>query len=239
VFLVAGLWFASRQLARAGEAPHKGGDSTPKTAVFPLPTDFEVKVLAAGLSPRTLAAAGVGQGSILATLQAAADQMNAAPIALDIAEETRSAARVTADALAQKIQSGKASQEEIASYPAAKSALESAEAACLSVIDGYFTAATANLTSNQRAALVTIRANKAWSFPEEYLVVNRSEADWIALRDALANERIAVDLPDTLSQSCQALLATVRADPAVSFARTSIQTSLTQITSAWNTAAGD
>jgi len=165
--------------------------------------------------------------------------MNGAPIALDAADSAYASGRVAADALAAKIQSGKASQEEIASYPAAKTALESAEAARLSVLDGYFTAATSSLTSNQRAALVTIRANKAWSFPEEYLVVNRSEADWIALRDALANERIAVDLPDTLSQTCQALLAAVRADPAVSFASTSVETSLTQVTSAWNTAAGD
>jgi hypothetical protein len=248
-FLVAGAWFASRQLARAGDSkdtviadaatPAAKKDSAARAVVYPVPTDFKAKLLAAGLSPRALAAAGVSSISVLPTLQAAADQMNAAPIALDNAEETRSNARVAADALARKIQSGKASQEEIASYPAAKAALESAEAACQSVLDGYFTAATANLTSNQRAALITIRANKAWTLPEQYLVVNRSESSWVALRDALANERIAVELPGSASQSCTDLLSTVRADPAVSFATTSIQTGLTQITTAWNTAAGD
>ncbi len=249
LFIVAGLWFAGRQLARAGETPFKGGDrigdagaagsSTAKAVVFPLPTDFKVKLLRAGLTPRALAAAGVSQGSVLPTLQAAADQMNGAPTAMDNADASYRSARAAADALAAKIQGGTASQEEIASYPSAKTALESAEAARLSVLDGYFSSATANLTANQRAALVTIRGNRALGFPEEYLVVTRTEAQWLALRDALSNERQAAELPDMASEAATQLLTTFRADPAVSFASTSVETSLTQVTSAWNTAAGD
>jgi hypothetical protein len=249
VFLVAGLWFASRQLARAGEAPLKSRDSAAdaaastkspaKLVVFPLPTDFKVRLLRAGLTPRALAAAGVSMNSILPTLQAAADQMNGAPTALASADASYASARGVADALAAKIQGGKASQEEIASYPAAQTALESAEAARQSVIDGYFTAATANLTSNQRTAMITIRANKVVGFPEEYLVVERSEAQWLALRDALSTERQAVELPDMTSEAATQLLTTFRADPAVSFASTSVQSNLTQVTSAWNTASGD
>jgi hypothetical protein len=244
VFLVAGLWFASRQLARAGETPLKGGDSdsatsAPKLVVFPLPTDFKVRLLRAGLTPRALAAAGVSVNSVLPTLQAAADQMNGAPTALASADAGYASARAAADALATKIQGGKASQEEIASYPAAKTALESAEAARLSVLDGYFAAATANLTANQRTALITIRANKAVGFSEEYLVVERTEAQWLALRDALSTERQAIELPDMASEAATQLLTAFRADPAVAFAMTSAQTGLTQITSAWNTAAGD
>ena len=247
VLLSTTLWIVGRGVAHAGDSKDvsiadasmpakKAGAST---TVLPLPTDFKVKLLAAGLSPRALAAAGVSQGSILATLQAAADQMNAAPIALDNAEETRATARIAADALVRKIQSGKASQEEIVSYPAAASALAAAEAACQSVLDNYFSSAISNLPLGQRTALTNIRANKAWELPEEYLVVSRSEAEWVALRDALANERIAVDLPDTASQSCAQLLSTVRAAPAVASAMTAVQTNLQTITSAWNTAAGD
>jgi len=244
VFLVACLWFASRQLAHAGDASVRGGDSAstdsaPKAAVFPLPTDFKVRLLRAGLTPRALAAASVSVNSVLPTLQAAADQMNGAPTALASADASYASARATADALAAKIQGGKASQEEIASYAAAKTALESAEAARLSVLDGYFTAATANLTSNQRTALITIRANRALGFPEEYLVVERTEAQWLALRDALSVERQAQELPDMASEAATQLLTTFRADPAVAFASTSVQTGLPLITNAWNTAAGD
>jgi hypothetical protein len=243
LFLVAGLWFASRQLARAGETRLMGGDiaasNSAAKAVVPLPTDFKVRLLRAGLTPRALAAAGVQQGSVLPTLQAAADQMNGAPTALDSADASYRSARGAADALAAKIQGGKASQEEIASYPATKAAVESAEAARQSVLDGYFTAATANLTANQRTALITIRANKALGFQEEYLVVERTEAQWMGLRDALSTERQAIELPDMASESATQLLTTFRADPAVSFASTGVQTNLTQVTSAWNTAAGD
>jgi hypothetical protein len=249
LILVAGLWFAGRQLARAGETPLKGGDrigdagaaggSAAKTVVFPLPTDFKVKLLRAGLAPRALAAGGVSVNSILPTLQAAADQMNGAPVALENADSMYVAARVAADALARKIQSGTASQEEIASYPAAKTALDSTESARQSVLDGYFSTATAILTANQRAALITIRANKAWGFPDEYLVVNKTEAQWLALREALSVEHQAIELPDMGSPAAQELLTTFRADPAVAFATTSVQTNLPQITNAWNTAAGD
>ena len=237
-FLVAGLWFANRQLARAGEAPIKGGDSAAKATVFPLPTDFKEKLLRAGLTPRALAAAGVSPASVLPTLQAAADEMNSTPTALDTADASYASARTTSDALAARIQSGKANQEDLASYLVAKTALVSAEATRQSEVDGYFTAATANLTSNQRAALVTIRANRAWGFPEEYLVVERTEAQWLALRDALSIERQVSGLPDMTSESATQILATFRADPAVSFATTGVQTSLIQITTAWNTAAG-
>src|SRR5258706_3718774 len=201
LFIVAGLWFAGRQLARAGETPFKGGDrigdagaagsSTAKAVVFPPPTDFKVKPLRAGLPPGALAAAGVSQGSVLPTLQAAADQMNGAPTAMDNADASYRSARAAADALAAKIQGGTASQEEIASYPSAKTALESADAARLSVLDGYFSSATANLTANQRAALVTIRGNQALGLPEEYLVVTRTEAQWLHLQHALSHVRQA------------------------------------------------
>jgi hypothetical protein len=249
LFICAALWFAGRQLASAGETPLKGGDKiadvgapsakAARTAVFPVPSDFKVKLLRAGLDPRALCAAGVGSGSILASLQAAADTMNGAPTALDSADTSFASSRNAADALARKIQSGKASQEEIANYPAAQNALQSAEAAQQSVLDGFFLAAIANLSNPQRVALANIRANKSWELPAEYLVVTRSEPDWVALRDALANERIAVELPGTLSQSAQALLTTVRADSAVAAARTSVQNALTTLTNAWNTAVGD
>jgi hypothetical protein len=253
VFLAAAVWFAGRQLARAGETPLKGGEklgdsivaaSAPKakparTAVFPVPGDFKVKLIRAGLEPRALCAAGVSSGVILTALQAAADNMNGAPTSLDSADASYATAVNTADALARRIQSGKASQEEIASYPAARTALASAQSAQQSVLDGYFNAAVANLPNAQRLALANIRANKGWELPAEYLVVNRTETEWVALRDALANERIAVELPGTLSQSCQALLATVRADGSVSAALTNVQNSLTSVTNSWNTAAGD
>lgn len=253
VFFTAALWFAGRQLALAGETPTKGGEKlgdavvaasaakgdAAKTSVFPVPADFKVKLLRAGLDARSLCAAGVSSNTILATLQAAADYMNGAPTSLASADTTYASARNVADALLRTIESGKATQEELANYASTQSALQAAEAARASVLDGYFSAASANLPNAQRVVLGNIRANASRGLPAEYLVVSRSEADWVALRDALSNERIALELPDTLSQSAQTLLTTVRADQAVAAARTRVESNLTSITSAWNTAAGD
>jgi len=165
--------------------------------------------------------------------------MNGAPAAMESADASFISARVASDALVRKIQSGKATQEEIENYAATKSALDSAEAARQSVLDGYFSAAIANLSLNQRTALTTMRANRAWGFPQEYLVSSRTEAQWIELREALSNEHEAIELPGTLNETAQGLITTVRAEQAVAFATTSVQSNLTTVTSAWNTAVGD
>ena len=255
VILSVTAWLVGRGVARAGETPGRSevkdtvvaeasaaeakAATSARTAVFPVPMDFKVKLLRAGLDARALCAAGVASNSVLATLQAAADSMNGAPTALASADTTYATARNTADSLLRTIQSGKATQEELANYASAQSALQSAESARQSVLDAYFNAAIANLPNAQRLALGNIRANSSWGFPSEYLVVSRSEAQWVALRDALSNERIAVELPDTLSPSAQELLATVRADQSVAAARTNVQGNLTSVTLSWNTAAGD
>jgi hypothetical protein len=71
----------------------------------------------------------------------------------------------------------------------------------------------------------------------QYLVKARSEADWVALRDALDNERVSLKLGEDPDQASQALLATVRADPAIAAAKTNLDTKLGAVTAAWEAAA--
>lgn len=250
VLVVALFWAASRGIARAGEsradavALASSGARVPSTSaakavVHPIPHDFKVGLLRAGLDARALAAAGVSSQSVLAALQAAADVMNASPGALDTLDDAYGTARAAADARERKIQSGLASQEEVSGYAALKSARDSAAAACQTALDSIFSAAAATLTEGQRSALTTIRTNRAWGFDPEYLTVSRSEADWVHLRDALANERIAVQLPGTLDHNAQTLLSSVRADGTVAAALASVSGHLPDVASAWNTAAGD
>ena len=94
----------------------------------------------------------------------------------------------------------------------------------------------------QRATLTQIRANRAvdhsQGFPIEFQVASRTEAQWVALRDALANEKQAIKYPDTLDQDAQTLLSTTRAEGAVAAARTALDANLPAVQTAWNTAAG-
>ena len=257
VLFVALFWATSRGIAGAsetgsGEVLAVNSNTNPGAksnkplpaasslaAVHPIPQDFKVGLVRAGLDARALAAAGVPSQSVLAALQAAADVMNASPGALDSLDDAYGAARAASDARERKIQSGLATQEEVSGYAALKSARDSAAAATQTALDGIFNAAAATLTSNQRVLLTTIRANRAWGFDPEYLTVNRSEADWVRLRDALAHERIANQLPGTLNESAQTFLSGVRAEGSTAAAISAVSNSLSGITSAWNTAAGD
>lgn len=66
--------------------------------------------------------------------------------------------------------------------------------------------------------------------------MNRSEVEWVRLRDCLTNERVAVEYPDNLDQAMQAELATWRAAQSVAAAITSTGTNLSGVTAAWNSA---
>ena len=235
VFLAVALWLGIRSAgAPDSDAEHSG---------FVVPTDFKVKLVRAGLDPEALAASGVVSGGVSAVLQAAADELNAHPNALPAADTSYVAARVESDRLRTLIQSGQASQEEIASYQTQTANLASATSARLSALDAVFAAATANLTAPQRTALTQIRANRAVEhskdFPIEFMVIERPETQWVALRDALANEKLAINYPDLASEAAQSSLATWRSDQSVAAARTSLIANLTAVTTSWNTASGE
>jgi hypothetical protein len=205
----------------------------------PPPVGLRVTLLRAGLSPEALAAAGVTPVAIASTLQAVTQQLAGAPNALANADVAFANARRESDRLERLIQSGKGTQEDVAAYQSAKAALDAATAQRAAALDAVLTAATASLPTAQRTALLTARANAAWNLPPEFLVVNRSQEDWVRLRDALANERIARKLDDQPDPAAQALLANWRAVPAVAMARSGLDTHLEQVRVNWNAAAGD
>jgi hypothetical protein len=236
LFLVVPLWWSAHRvssLVPRGDSDHAG---------FVVPADFPATLIRAGLDPKALAAAGVSSGTVGSVLQAAADTINANPNALPSADTAFMSARPDVDRLAAKIQSGLATQEDFTAYQAATSALATATTQRQTALDNIFTSAIANLSAGQRATLTQIRVNRAQdmsaSHPTEFLVLDRSQEDWVSLRDCLANEHIAIKYPDTLDQGAQAQLAAWRADPAVSAAKNSLDANLAAVTTAWNTAAG-
>lgn len=206
-------------------------------APTPTPEHFEVVLIRSGLDAKALAAAGVSSGSIASVLQAASAEASEAPSALSQADATYATWRVEADRLERLITAGKGTQEDVAAYQTAKANLASATSARAAILDGYFAAGIEGLASGQRTALTKIRANRSWELPLEFLVVDREEAEWVQVRDALANERIAVDLPDTLSQAAQQSLAGWRANASVAAAKASFDANLASVTSAWNSSA--
>lgn len=202
-----------------------------------IPTDFKATLIRAGLGADALCAAGVSSGSVSSALSAVAAAINVNPTLISSTDASYASARRDVDRLKALIESGRGSQEDVSAYQTASASLTTATAARQAALDAIFTAGTANLSAGQRAALTQIRANHAYELPLEFLAVERTQTEWVDVRDALANERISAKLGDEPDAGNQASLATWRANATVSSAKTSLDTNLPGVTSAWNSAA--
>jgi hypothetical protein len=141
--------------------------------------------------------------------------------------------------LERKIQSGLATEEEVKAYPLAAAELATAKAARQSALDEVFAAGVLGLPADQRALLTTMRSNGSWSLPVAYLTVERREAEWVQLRDALDARRIFQGWGEGPPDEVTSLLATVESDPTVSKATADLDAGIAAIQSAWNAAVTD
>lgn len=141
-------------------------------------------------------------------------------------------ARVASDALLRKIQSGKGSPEDVSAYQAALAELTSATAAKEAALNACRAPAEAMISDTQRAQLARIRANKHWQLPTEFLLVDRTEVQWVALRDALANEKIAPRYGEAVGPQHASVLGSARGNADVAAAMVRIESSLAATQSA-------
>ena len=141
--------------------------------------------------------------------------------------------------LQRRVRSGLASEQEVTDVQLARQDLDDARADQQAILDDIFLVGTANLPSAQRLRLAKIRSQgTTWNMPVEYLVVDRSEQQWVRLREALANERISAELEEDPDATDQAHLASVRDDTDVSAAMTALETRLPEVRAAWEGAIG-
>ncbi len=219
------FWSRSLQIAHARTYPD------------PELLDVEVAFHRVHFGPDALAAAGVTGGQVAGMASDVTTQMIDNPGDLDGAQAAYVAAKIDVDELERKIRAGLASSAEIASLPAKQATLAAAIASLDAELDEVATAAVADLVTAVQNTLATIRANAAnWDLPAQYLVINRTEAQWVQLRDALAHERITTRLGEDQDAATMAFLATIRADPAVVLATLNLDTNGAAVESAWASA---
>jgi hypothetical protein len=199
-------------------------------------SDLQVALLRAGLGAETLTAAGVSSQEVSTIVTNAKNELVAHPTRISEDDAAFASARASADALGRKIESGQASQQEIASYATATAALESAQSERAAALDAVFSAATVSLNQTQIGLLQKMQANRAWKMSTEFLTVDRTEAEWLGLRDALSNERIAAKYGNEANAGCQTLLSTARANQTVAAAKASMVANLATVSSAWDVA---
>lgn len=230
--------FAWRLKSTTVAAPGEGGEpENSANGEPPAPDapaiDALVPLIRCGLDAQSLAAAGISAGQATSIAQNAKAALLADPKHLSDADVAYAAARSVADVLQRKIQSGRATQEEIASYAPIAAIAETKKSERDAAIEALFGIATQGLAPEAVAKLQTIRANRAaWSAPVEFLVVNRTEKDWVKLRDALANERISAKFDEPADQALAAQLATWRADAAVAAAKAGLNSNLSLVDAA-------
>lgn len=182
--LVAAFALFGLHSLRAGE---HGGEGEPPALA--LPRSVEVLLLRAGLSPQSLATAGVSGTTLAARLGAGADALLAATGSLAEADAACAALRVERDRLQRVVRSGQDAEGDPATLAALQTSLATAEAARKGVLDGVFQTLSAELSQGQRASLTQLRANERWRVPVQYRVVERSQSGWVRLRELLAHVR--------------------------------------------------
>ncbi len=213
---------------------------TPITAFtyYPAPTPLEITAALhrVNLDVHALTAAGLSANAVTALVDDAQAHLVAHSSSLPLADVAFNEARAECDRLERLIQSGLHTENDPAAFTAAGAAFTQAQTDRQEVLNDLIAAATADLTVETKALLATIRGNSDWEPPVAYRVIERTQAQWVQLREALAQERIALANDEPLEPQTAAYLADIRANPAVANALANLQTNLAPNSNAWNNA---
>jgi hypothetical protein len=191
-----------------------------------------------GLQAENLAVAGASANETTAAVTAVKTWL--AQHVTTIAEaDTRLATAINArDALIRKVQSGLGNQDDVTALDAAVTEFTAATASRTSVLGSVFAAGTDGLSQEVVTTLTKTAVNQAtWHPPLPDCVKDRTQADWVTLRDALDNERVSAKEGEAPDPDMQAYLSGVRADPLISTAQVNLDTKLGAVQAAWNAAA--
>ncbi|MEW6743198.1 MAG: hypothetical protein AB1486_10615 [Planctomycetota bacterium] len=200
-------------------------------------TDLGTALSRVALCPEELTAAGVSAGAVADVVAGVADYLSAYPTALAQADQDCFSAKNDADRLSRLVQSGLASPSEVTAWQQALADLASAESAGQAVLDGLFACGTAGLTSTQQEILGRLHDNgAAWELPLEFLVIDRSQAEWLRLRAALSNQHIAPKQGEDPDAADQSYLSDCRSDDAVAAAITRLDRNLAGVRAVWEDA---
>ena len=202
----------------------------------PSVSDLTMALYRAGLDPQALTAAGLSGQQVSGLVSDVEAHMAGNPLALANADNAHATAKVEYERLQRLVQSGTHTPQDLSAYATATSQYHTAVAARQAVIDAIHQAGVADLSESQRAKLVSIQSNQEWETPMEFTVINRTQTQWVQLREALAHERIALERNQSVDPAIATLLSQLRADSAVSTAKANLQANSTAINTAWNEA---
>jgi len=209
----------------ARHAPDRGENDSSGPAIPPLPPNEPIQLdqdlvtilYRVGLQPENITAGGVTAA---------------------VTDERLFTARTNQDRLIRLVQSGLGSPQDVVDCQLAIAEFTEATAARKALLDSAFDAGGVAVSSEVSACVERIKENgDAWNIPLEFLVLDRSQEDWVHLRAALANERISLKYGEEPDPDDQSYLAIERAKPEVVMAKVNLDTNLAAVKTAWEAAA--
>lgn len=202
----------------------------------PLPTAAQAAVMlhAAGLTPDTLAAAGVIASQTTTALQRIRDQLPHLASQFDAAHNAYSAASIEHDRLERLVRSGKGTEQDVAALQTARTHLRAATARRDTAMQAFVQ--TADLGAEVSARLALMHDPRGDGIPMHYRAAARPDAEWIALRHALAAAEIYARLDEDVPQPARAVILANDSNPAVATAYASLQANGPAVAAAWNQA---
>lgn len=228
-------------LWRVAFAADTDGEGEPSTPTCPCPASvITCPLIRAGLDSESLAAVGVASDDIPSTLAEAVDVWVADPDRLPDADAAYASARRSVDSLRRLVRSGRGSEQDVADLASAKQDLEDAQDERQAALDAMRAAAAESMSSSKATLLECAYQNRRWDFAPVWLrVKDRSQADWVKLRDALTNEKVADRYGDDPDATLQSFLSSCRSDADAATCKVNYEGSLTAVEAAWITYVGD
>lgn len=163
------------------------------------------------LDPSALTAAGVTtQQGVATVVGAVRTHLAEHGVAFSIAESDWFAARVECESLERLARSGRASQEDLTNLASAQSQRASSRSAFETALEGFFAAGVDGMAPEVVNRLIAIRAHRATELgelPVQHLVESRTDAELVAVREALAEERMCAKWSEAPTQATATRLA--------------------------------
>jgi hypothetical protein len=186
-----------------------------------------------GVEPEALAAGGVSSTRVAGLFSRARDHLGEHEGIIGSADEELGAASAALTALEDKVRAGQSAPQDLAALAAARARVQTARTSRDALLASASAAVSTDLTEPQVATIQAVAGNRAWNLPVKYLVLNRSEAQWVSLRDALASQRINAARGREIEPAASLIVAQADAEPAVAAAASQMQSNGAAVGTAW------
>ena len=199
--------------------------------------DVDLWVRRSGLTPKTLSACGMSSGQVSARIGDARSQVVSRYGQIVENQQSLDTATANAQRLRRLVASGAATEQDKTDLATAETTLTTARASLQTELDAIFDAATTGLATDMISKMRRSHTNRSrWGLPAQYCVIDRTDTQWVDLRDAVAGKQIKDRTGRTQDQALIDALATADAHSDVSTAKSNLDSTLSEVTSAFDTA---